>query len=535
MTRSRLKGRCPRQGYSTLELVLSLTSASILTVSLGATLVVASRGLELSASADGQRIDAARVARDVAQDLQQATRYTERTATAATVVVPDRDNDGRPETVRYAWSGTTGAPLTYSLNGAASVNLASSIQSLQFDYNTQAMTAPAQPVESLTSGVKLLYITGGTQVQTSGSGSSQRVAMAPVLLANPSANDRAKIELFESWGYDVTFVLPNEPWSNLSSLLDQSQLAFVSAETDSNQLNSSLYNSTKGIVIERTIQFDNANFATNSSTFSAHSIRVRRPSHYILSGYGNAELVQVLNSSSTMYSFSGVGSGVTNLMGPHGQSEPAMMSLSPGDRMANWSNANGRRVLLPWGFSGVGIQSLTTDGRNILRRSLEWAAGAGSDPNSPTQTFGHTNVNMNLLAPGAGKLIATKVTLAQQGRIQSISAFLGGPVGTVRYAIYSNHGSNRPNQMLAQSGLGLSLSGGNRWMTLSVPQTSLNAGDYWLAVCFGLNSQTVNMTPSGDYATLNHDATLTGFRNSWGTPDSQDQMSFSIYATYEPN
>ena len=126
--------------------------------------------------------------------------------------------------------------------------------------------------------------------------------------------------------------------------------------------------------------------------------------------------------------------------------------------------------------------------------------------------------------------------MSQGGKIQSISAFVGGGVGTIRYALYSHHGAqDRPNSLVAQSGPGLTLSGGSRWITLTVPETNLNAGTYWLAVNFGLTSQTINMTPGGEYVTLNYDATLLGFKNNWGTPDSNEQMSISIYATYKPN
>lgn len=525
-----------RRAFSMLELTISLASAAILTISLGSSLVVASRGLDLINAPEGRRTDASRVARELARDLQQATRFTEQTATATTFLVPDRDADGKPESIRYAWSGTAGAPLTMSLNGATPVDFAANVQSLNLAYSSQAMTAPTAPTESAATGVKLLYITAGTAVQTSGVSASQRVATAPTLLVNPSSLDRKKIELFESWGYDVTFILPNEPWANLSALIDQTQLIFVSAEADGDLIQSNIYDSNKGIVVERAYQHDDARLASNSSGFTDTGIRVRSPSHYTMSGYTNGQFVSILSSNSDFYYFSGLGSGVTNVMGPSGRSEPSMMSISPGSRLNNGSFAPGRRILIPWGFPGFNYDRLTTDGRTILRRCLEWAGGAGSDPNSLEQTFGNTSVYMNLFTPGAGRQIATKVNLAQAGKIQSISAFAGGGVGTIRFAIYSHHGpQNRPNTLLAQSGIGLTLSGGNRWITLNLPETNLSAGDYWLAINFGLTSQTVNMTPGGEYVTLNYDATLLGFKNSWGSPDSNEPMKLSIYGTYKPN
>jgi hypothetical protein len=525
-----------RRAFSMLETTIALGSAAILSVSLGASLIVASRGLELNSAPDGVRIDTARIAREMAQDLQLATRFTEQGSTAVSLLTPDRDGDGDPESIRYAWSGVAGAPLTYSLNGGAAVTVTPGVQSLQLNYSAQAMAAPAEPAESLTIGTKLLFVTAGTTIQATGTSASQRVAAAPMILVNPNANDRKKIELFESWGYDVTFILPTEPWSNMSALLDQSQLAFVSSESDGAAIPSGFYDSSKGIVAERVYQFDDAHFANNDSMFYETGLRVRSSSHYIMSGYSNSQFVPILSSTGPFAYFSNVGSGVTNLMGPSGRSEPAMMSLSPGDRMSNWAYAAGRRVLFPWGFPGLNYNNLTTQGLAITRRSLEWAAGAGSDPNAAVQTFGHTSVNMNILQPGPGKQVATKVQLAQLGDLKSISAFIGGPIGSVRYAIYSHSsGFNRPNILLAQSAAGLTSGGGSRWVTLPVSHNNLVAGEYWLVVSFGLSSQTVNMTPGGDYHTLNYDPTLLGFRTNWGASDTQEKMSFSIYATYTPD
>ena len=156
------------------------------------------------------------------------------------------------------------------------------------------MTATTQPSESAATGVKLLYVTAGTTVQTSGASASQRVASGPTILVNPSTLDRKKIELFESWGYDVTFVLPTEPWSNLAALIDQTQLIFVSAECDGAALPNSFYDSNKGIAFERAYQHDDAHLASSAAATYDTGIRVRTPSHYVMSGYSNAQLVPIV-------------------------------------------------------------------------------------------------------------------------------------------------------------------------------------------------------------------------------------------------
>lgn len=85
------------------------------------------------------------VQRDLLADLERATGFTERTATSATFTVPDRNGDGRPETLRYAWSGTPGAPLTLQMNGGTIQNLATNVQQFQLTYRTRLVAAPVVP------------------------------------------------------------------------------------------------------------------------------------------------------------------------------------------------------------------------------------------------------------------------------------------------------------------------------------------------------------------------------------------------------
>lgn len=132
-----------RRGYTLLELVIGLGSATLLCGGMASAISVASRGMEATDSPQAQTADVVTAQRQIARDLQHALRFTERTATAITLLVPDRDNNGLPESVRYAWSGTPGDPLTYSLNGGTPVNIEEDVQSFAFNFETRAMTAPA--------------------------------------------------------------------------------------------------------------------------------------------------------------------------------------------------------------------------------------------------------------------------------------------------------------------------------------------------------------------------------------------------------
>ena len=54
------------------------------------------------------------------RDLRLALSFSERTPTAVTFTVPDRDGDGDTETIRYAWETPDGDPAT---NGVAPLTM----------------------------------------------------------------------------------------------------------------------------------------------------------------------------------------------------------------------------------------------------------------------------------------------------------------------------------------------------------------------------------------------------------------------------
>ena len=49
--------------------------------------------------------------------------------------------------------------------------------------------------------------------------------------------------------------------------------------------------------------------------------------------------------------------------------------IESGGELYDGEFASGRRVRLPWGLSGFDIGELNKSGRDIMKRSIEWAAG----------------------------------------------------------------------------------------------------------------------------------------------------------------
>ncbi|MDB5296111.1 MAG: hypothetical protein JWO31_2094 [Phycisphaerales bacterium] len=126
-----------------VELVVSLALMTIIMGASTSIVLVASRALSNETSNVGADALAARQATDrVVDDLTVATAVIEQTAKAVTMTVPDRTGDGVAETIRYAWTGTPGDPLTRSVNGGAAGVVAANVRALNLAYLTKTVGKP---------------------------------------------------------------------------------------------------------------------------------------------------------------------------------------------------------------------------------------------------------------------------------------------------------------------------------------------------------------------------------------------------------
>lgn len=122
-----------RAGYTLLEMVAASLGAGILLVGLSSSLFIALRATETSQTPTTFLIKANEAILELEADLEFALAFTERSSRAMTFLVPDRDGDGDVETIRYAWSGTRGDPLTRQYNGGAIANFAENVHVFQYD------------------------------------------------------------------------------------------------------------------------------------------------------------------------------------------------------------------------------------------------------------------------------------------------------------------------------------------------------------------------------------------------------------------
>lgn len=140
-----------RAGFTLVEVVMSMLILAILLGAVEATLVASTKAIPQSKNITGALTAGAAVANRITGELSCALSVTELGANAITFTVPDRDGDGNPETIRYAWSGVAGDPLTRQYNGGSVGNIISSVQTfrLNYDKTSQAYYTTSDGPETL--------------------------------------------------------------------------------------------------------------------------------------------------------------------------------------------------------------------------------------------------------------------------------------------------------------------------------------------------------------------------------------------------
>jgi prepilin-type N-terminal cleavage/methylation domain-containing protein len=135
--------RAHRPAFTLVELIASMAIYGLILAAVGAALTLITRAKPRTDALWRARMDGTRLAMQLTSDLQTAISFAERTATAVEFTVFDRGGDGIDDTLRYAWSGTPGDPLMYSVNGGTPATLAPAVHAFSMAY--QANPPTAQP------------------------------------------------------------------------------------------------------------------------------------------------------------------------------------------------------------------------------------------------------------------------------------------------------------------------------------------------------------------------------------------------------
>lgn len=123
-----------RRGHTLVELVASLASAGVLMAGIASTLFTAMRASNPANTPAADLLVGAECVAEIAAELQYAQAISSTSSRALTATVPDRnDADVSVETIRYAWSGVAGEPLTRTYNGVPA-NVVDGVRSFAIEY-----------------------------------------------------------------------------------------------------------------------------------------------------------------------------------------------------------------------------------------------------------------------------------------------------------------------------------------------------------------------------------------------------------------
>ena len=122
-----------RSGHTLTELMVAMLSASALMIGLASAILVSVKATDTGNASITAIADGSEALSEMLSELEFAISFSEKTATAITFTVPDRDGNDAPETIRYAWPGTPGDALTREYNGSAPAALVENVHGFQHD------------------------------------------------------------------------------------------------------------------------------------------------------------------------------------------------------------------------------------------------------------------------------------------------------------------------------------------------------------------------------------------------------------------
>lgn len=139
-----------RPGFTLLELTMSLVVTAIILGALTSAMLLASQIIPNENGPAEATIAANQIAQQMAGELYYAHTIKERSAHEVAFWVADRNGDLTPETIRYAWSGEPGDPLTRQYNGGNPAAVLDNVQYMDLTYFVQQITEeiPSLPNET---------------------------------------------------------------------------------------------------------------------------------------------------------------------------------------------------------------------------------------------------------------------------------------------------------------------------------------------------------------------------------------------------
>ncbi|WP_197526909.1 LamG domain-containing protein [Pirellulimonas nuda] len=203
-----------------------------------------------------------------------------------------------------------------------------------------------------------------------------------------ASEESARKTTFEGWGHTVTTLWDGASQAAYDSAIAAVDVVYVPYSATPADVSYKLRLTTKGVVHEGLVQFDDEMgwTATDGSSPSSGvlTINIASNSHSITSGFalGNTAVYSSSTGSWIATIPGSLSLGAQALGTRSGTSTPCLAVLDVGAGLANTYSGNGiasgRRVRLPYGGGAFTWSNITTAGKSLAQKAIAWAATGGN-------------------------------------------------------------------------------------------------------------------------------------------------------------
>ncbi len=137
------------RAFTLVEATLSIAITSILLVGMGAALAMTMGAVETGDDSNAHAAQASEQLSKLNAELSTATAISSFSANDIAFTVPDRNNDGSPETIEYTWSGRAGDSMLRIYNGNKPVAWINSVQACSTAYIDRPAAVAVESAEQI--------------------------------------------------------------------------------------------------------------------------------------------------------------------------------------------------------------------------------------------------------------------------------------------------------------------------------------------------------------------------------------------------
>jgi hypothetical protein len=196
--------------------------------------------------------------------------------------------------------------------------------------------------------------------------------------SNPTGQEQLRKSLMEEWGYMVTLIDQNDSQADYDNALANADVAYVSEEIYSNDVNTKLTGASIGVVNEEIYLADELKFTSGNMLSSTRDqIEIVDNTHYITLPFSTGWLTFLDSSEDLSLLDAPYAAGMRVLAKTlhwGTTTNPSLATLEFGADLYGSGTAAGRRVHLPFGAGSFDFEELNADGQTIMRRAIEWGA-----------------------------------------------------------------------------------------------------------------------------------------------------------------